>query len=69
MRRSSEPHTFDERLNAEKARIEAALEGTDPGPQRDLLELKLRQVETALHRCQNDRRVLPSGSAGCTSPR
>jgi len=49
MRRSSEPHTFDERLNAEKARIEAALEGTDPGPQRDLLELKLRQVETALH--------------------
>jgi hypothetical protein len=32
MRRSSEPHTFDERLNAEKARIEAALESTATRP-------------------------------------
>ena len=48
MRRRSEPHTFDERLNAEKARIEAALESAGQGPQRDLLELKLRQIETAL---------------------
>ena len=38
MRRRSELHTFDERLNAEKARIEAALESADPGPKRDLLE-------------------------------
>src|ERR1700746_875882 len=38
MRRSSEPHTFDERLNAEKARIEAALESIRPGPERDLLD-------------------------------
>jgi hypothetical protein len=49
MRRHSESHTFDERLSAEKARIEAALESTGPGPQRDLLELNLRQIETALH--------------------
>jgi hypothetical protein len=48
MRRRSEPHTFDERLNAEKARIEAALESSEPGPERDLLERKLRQIETAL---------------------
>jgi hypothetical protein len=49
MRRSSEPHTFDERLNAEKARIEAALESIRPGPERDLLDRNLRQIETALH--------------------
>ena len=47
MRRRSKPHTFDERLNEEKARIEAELEPTEPGPQRNLLELKLRQIETA----------------------
>ena len=48
MRRRSKPHTFDERLNAEKARIEAALESEGQGPQRDLLELKIRKIETAL---------------------
>ena len=47
MRRRAEPHTFDDRLSEEKARIEAELEATEPGPQRDLLELKLRQIETA----------------------
>ena len=41
MRRRSKTHTFDERLNEAKARIEAELEPTEPGPQRDLLELKL----------------------------
>jgi hypothetical protein len=49
MRRHPEPHPFDERLNAEKARIEAVLESTDPGRQRDLLELRLRRIDTALH--------------------
>ena len=48
MRRRSEPHTFDERLNAEKARIEAALESAGQGAERDLLELKLRRIENAL---------------------
>src|SRR6476620_2548860 len=47
MRRQFKPHTFDQRLNEEKARIEAELEPTEPGPLRDLLTLKLRQVETA----------------------
>ena len=50
MKRRSEPHTFDERLNAEKARIEAELEKTFSGPQRDMLARKLRQIETCLHR-------------------
>jgi hypothetical protein len=49
MRRRSKPHTFDERLNEEKARIEARLEAIEPGPQRELLELKVRQIENALH--------------------
>ena len=48
MRRRSEPQTFDERLNADKALIEAALENTGPGPRHNLLECKLRQIETAL---------------------
>jgi hypothetical protein len=49
MRQRFEPHTFDERLTAEKPRIEVELESTGPGPQRDLLELELCQIETALH--------------------
>jgi len=49
MRRRSEPYTFDELLNAEKAWIEAILENIKPGQERDLLNRKLRQIETALH--------------------
>jgi hypothetical protein len=49
MKRRSEPHTFDERLNVEKAHVQAELECTSPGTQRDVLERKLRQIETALH--------------------
>ena len=49
MRRRSEPHSFDENLQAERARLEAAFENIEPGPQRDLLERKLRQIETAYH--------------------
>jgi hypothetical protein len=48
-RQRSKPHTFDERLNAEKVRLQAKLECANPGPQRDALERKLRQLETALH--------------------
>jgi hypothetical protein len=33
-------------LNAERARIIAELENTQPEPQRDLLERRLRQLET-----------------------
>ena len=47
MRHRSKRHSFEELLNAEKARIEAALESTDQGLQRELLELKLRRIETA----------------------
>lgn len=44
-----DPYKFDERLNAEKARIRAKLECAAPGQQRDMLERQLRQIETALH--------------------
>jgi hypothetical protein len=47
MRRRSEPHTFEERLAEEKVRLEAVFENIEPGPQRDFLERKLRQIETA----------------------
>ena len=46
--RRSEARTFDDRLNEEKARVEAELECASPGRQRDALEHKLRQIETAL---------------------
>lgn len=48
MRRQSEPHKSDDRLIAEKALIESALANTGPGPRHNLLECKLRQIETAL---------------------
>lgn len=49
MRRRSQSHTLDDNLNAERARVIADLENTQPGPQRDLLESKLRQLETVSH--------------------
>jgi len=48
-RQRSESHTLDERLNAEKVRLQAELEFANPGQQHDVLEQKLRQIETALH--------------------
>jgi hypothetical protein len=48
-RRRSTPHTFDQRLSAEKARIEAELEKENPGPRRDQLKRKLRQIDVAFH--------------------
>jgi hypothetical protein len=36
-------------LNAEKARLQAELECANPGQQHNVLERKLRQIETALH--------------------
>jgi len=44
-RRRSQPRSFKENLQAEKARLEAAFENIEPGPERDLLERKLRQIE------------------------
>ena len=47
MKGRSDHLTFVQKLRAEKARIEAELERTNPGPQRELLERKLSQIVTA----------------------
>lgn len=40
------PHTFRELLSAEKARLEVQLENTSQQEQRELIERRLRQIET-----------------------
>ena len=46
-RRRSPAHTCEESLAAEKARLEAQVAKLKPGPQRDGLLRKIRQLETA----------------------
>jgi hypothetical protein len=48
-RRRSVPHSFEENLAAEKAKLEAQVAQLKPGPQKDGLLSKTRQLETALH--------------------
>jgi hypothetical protein len=48
-RRRSAPHIFEENIAAEKAKLEAQIAKLKPGPQRDGLLRKIRQLETALH--------------------
>ena len=48
-RRRSVPHTFEENIAAEKARLEAQIARLKPSPQRDGLLRKLGQLETASH--------------------
>jgi hypothetical protein len=48
-RRRSAPHTFEDNIAAERAKLEAQLSGLKPGPQMDALRKKIRQLETASH--------------------
>jgi hypothetical protein len=48
-RRRSDPHTFEDRIAAEKAELEAQVAKLRPGPQMDELLKKIRQLETASH--------------------
>ena len=48
-RRQSVPHTFEENIAAEKARCEVQLAKTPHGAERDTLEKKMRQLDTASH--------------------
>nr|WP_249147719.1 hypothetical protein [Bradyrhizobium sp. AUGA SZCCT0177] len=48
-RRRSVPHTFEDRIAAEKARLEAQATKLKPGPQKEVLLRKIRQLETASH--------------------
>jgi hypothetical protein len=49
MRRRSVPHTFEENIAAEKAKLEAQVAKLKPGPQKDALLRKIRQLDTAAH--------------------
>ncbi len=48
-RRRSAPHTFEDKIAAEKAKLEAQVAKLKPGPQMDALREKIRQLETASH--------------------
>ena len=48
-RRQSVPHIFEDQIAAEKARLEAQVADAPPGPQKDALLKKIRQLETASH--------------------
>ena len=48
-RRRSVPHTFEEQIAAEKARVEAQLARLPPGLKREALLKRLHQLETAAH--------------------
>ena len=45
-RRRSAPHTLEENIAAEKAKLEAQIAKLQPGPQMDALRKKIRQLET-----------------------
>jgi hypothetical protein len=47
MTRRTKPHTFDQNIEAERDRLLLQLESTVPGPLRELIVSKLRQLETA----------------------
>ena len=48
-RRRSVPHTFEERIAAEKAKLEEQVAKLKPGHQKEALLGKIRQLETAAH--------------------
>ena len=48
-RRRSVSHTFEENIAAEKAKLEAQVAKLKPGPQKDALLRKIRQLDTAAH--------------------
>ena len=48
-RRRSVPHTFEENIAAEKAKLEAQVAKLEPGPQKDALLRKIRQLDIAAH--------------------
>ena len=48
-RRRSVPHTFEENIAAEKAKLEAQIAQLKPGPQMDAVLKKIRHLETASH--------------------
>ena len=48
-RRRSTPHTFEENIAAEEAKLIAQLGQLKPSPEMDAIWKKIRQLETAAH--------------------
>lgn len=46
-RRRSEPHTFEERLGAQKIRLESELARLPDGKQREIVVARIEQLQTA----------------------
>jgi hypothetical protein len=46
-RRRSRPHTFEENITAEKARLEELASALPNGPSKERILAKIRQLETA----------------------
>jgi hypothetical protein len=49
LRSGLHPHTFEERLAEQKARLEQRAHQLKPGPERDELLRKAEQIDTATH--------------------
>ena len=49
LRSRSHPHTFQERLDAQKAHLEKKASQLKPGPERDDLLRRAEQIDTAKH--------------------
>jgi hypothetical protein len=47
MRRRSEPHTFEQRLEAQKLRLEHELASLPQGEQRDAVSVRIEQLQAA----------------------
>jgi len=48
-RRRSAPHTFEDNIAAERAKLEAQIKRLKNGPEREALRRKIRQLEIAAH--------------------
>ncbi len=48
-RKRSGPHTFEGNIAKERNKLEAELTTLKPGPQKDAVREKIRQLETASH--------------------
>jgi hypothetical protein len=47
MRRRFEPHTFEQRLDAERLRLERELKKASDGQQRDMIAARIEQLQAA----------------------
>jgi len=51
MRRRSEPHTFEQRLDAQRLRLEHELASLPQGKQRDAVSVRIEQLQAGACEC------------------